>query len=183
MKNTCLAGAAFAAAALLSLICGCATGGAAAAGARDETLKAFTPMPSGSRWITPSQVSDLPAVVLAVVDFDFSDRDVAIRYCPAAFRNDGSGAMNLIAFEPQTRLSTVQQLHDEMAWRTEGGPVAISVLADGRPIGQEGIPISDEMLEFLRGFDADLRLSGIECAYLLPASRYTLSLPPETQVP
>ena len=181
MKTTRLAGAAFAAA-LLSLICGCASGGAAA-GARDETLKAFTSMPSGSRWLTPGQIADLPAVVLAVVDFDFSDRDVSMRYCPAAFRNDGSGAMHLIAFEPPVRLSTVQQLHDEMAKRTETGPVAVSVLADGRPIGQEGTPISDEMLEFLRGFDADLRLSGIDCAYLLPAARYTLSLPPETQVP
>lgn len=178
MKYPSFASAAIAAA-VLSAVCGCATG--RAPGARDESLKPFTPMPEGARWVTPGQIADLPAVVLAVVDFDFSGRDVTMLYCPAAFRNDPSGAMDLVAFEPQVRLSTVQQLHDEMAKRTETGPVAVSVLAGGRPVGREGEPVSDAMLDFLRSFDADLRLSGLDCAYLLPASRYTLSLPPEPQ--
>lgn len=180
MKTPRFASAAIAAA-VLSAVCGCATGGGSASGGRDESLKPFTPMPAGSRWVTPGQVADLPSVVLAVVDFDFSGRDVTMLYCPAAFRNQPSGAMDLVAFEPQVRLSTVQQLHDEMAKRTEAGPVAVSVLAGGRPVGREGEPVSDAMLEFLRSFDADLRLSGLDCAYLLPASRYSLSLPPEPQ--
>ena len=174
--------AAAAAAAVLAASCGCASGRAAASGARDPALKPFTPMPSGSRWITPRQVSGMPAVVLAVVDFDFSGRDVAIRYCPAAFRPDPSGAMALVAFEPPVRLDTVSRLRDEMAKRTEAGPVAMAVLADGRPVGEEGAEIPAPLMAFLASFDSDLKLAGVDSAYLLPSRDFTLSLPPEGPV-
>lgn len=149
---------------------------------RVESLKAFTKMPFESRWLTPRQVSGMDSVVLAVVDFDFTGRDVEIGYCPAAFRPSPSGEMRLVAFERPVRLRTVGELRDEMAKRTDEGPVAMIVMAGGRPVGDEGTEIPEPLMRFLASFDSDLRLAGIDSAYLLPSRDFSLSLPPEGPV-
>lgn len=140
-------------------------------GTRSGGSVSFTPVESASKWMTPLSLPPAdPEVVLAVVDFDFSGREVAMQYTACAYAPGDSSAMELKALDRGVRAATIRQLAEAMAKRSNGGAFAMVLLAGGRPIGEPGASTPKALRDFLAAFDSDLRLAGANPAYIVPTS-------------
>ena len=153
---------------LACLAAGCAsTKGVDTRGENGEPPKPFSRIATESRWVPPSELEGAASVIVALVDLDFSKRDTEIVCTPASFRPSGND-VRLAVFEEGRRVRTIAELRDVLAERTDGTPIGLVVMADGKALGA-GAEVSPEMRQFLRYFIDQLDRSGVEFAILAPS--------------
>lgn len=158
--------------ALLPLIAACLAAGCASPavdtrGEDGSPPKPFSRIATESRWTVPSELEGEQSVVVALVDLDFTKRDTEIVCTPASFRPSGND-VRLAVFEEGRRVRTIAELRDVLAGRTDGTPIGLVVLADGKALGA-GAEVSPEMLQFLRYFIDQLARAGVEFTILAPS--------------
>ena len=157
--------------ALLSLLAaalaaGCAAPGVDTRGADGAPPRPFSMISTASRWTVPAQLEGEEAVVVALVDLDFTKRDTEIVCTPASFRPSGN-AVRLAVFEKGRRVRTIAELRDALAERTQGTPIGLVVTANGEPLGA-GAQVTPEMQQFLSYFVDRLDKAGVEFTILAP---------------
>lgn len=136
---------------------------------RDDSLKAFTPVQSKGAYLSVDRLPANETFVAALVDIDFTKKDISFLYSAGIIRPDGTGNVFYTPFENEERLFTFQALADRLALRTEATPIGMLMMADGKPMTPEG-EVSEAQYAFLRVFQESLERAGVKFVFLVPDS-------------
>lgn len=131
--------------------------------------KPFTKVDTKSSYLSVSRLPANETFVAALVDIDFSKKDISFLYSPGIIRPDGTGNVFFTPFENDERLTSFQTLADRLALRTEATPIGMLMMADGKPMTPEG-EVSEAQYAFLRVFQDSLQKAGVKFVFLVPDS-------------
>ena len=136
---------------------------------RDNALKAFTPVQSKGTYLSVNRLPANETFVAALVDIDFSKKNISFLYSAGIIRPDGTGNVFYTPFENEERIATFQALADRLALRTEASPIGMLMMADGKPMTPEG-EVNEAQYAFLRVFQDSLEKAGVKFVFLVPDS-------------